>query len=212
MSDRIGPSPVLVRSVTALVLGAATTALVIPVLGLAAGLLAGWSVFSAVEVTWVMVRIWPLDAAQTRAHALREDPGRSIARFVALIGSLASLGGIALVLLQSEDIRRVESVVLAAVAVAGAAASWAIIQVDFLLRLAAQYYADPVGGVDFAGTEEPRYSDFAYIAFTVGITYGVTDTTVVRNEVRRMVVGQSLLAYLFGAVILATIISLVTGL
>ncbi len=201
----------LVRGV-ALVVGVAVAVIVGPLLRAPAGLLAGWAAFCAVEVVWVLSRIWPLDAAQTRAHARREDPGRSAARFVALLGSLASLGGIVLVLLQSQDTPRWETVTLAAVAVAGAAASWALIQVDFLLRLAAQYFADPEGGIEFAKTPEPVYTDFAYAAFTIGIAYSVSDTTITAGEVRRMVIGQALLTYLFGAVILATIISLVTGL
>jgi len=207
-----GPSPVLVRGVIALVAGAVVAVLLVPLIGVAAGLLSGWSVFCAVEVVWVLTRIWPLDAAQTRAHARREDPGRSAARAVALIGSLASLGGIVLVLLQSEEVPRGETVLLAGIAVAGAAASWAVIQVDFLLRLTAQYFSDPEGGIEFAGTSQPVYTDFAYAALTIGIAYSVSDTTITSPAVRRMVIGQALLTYLFGAVILATIISLVTGL
>jgi uncharacterized membrane protein len=44
------------------------------------------------------------------------------------------------------------------------------------------------------------------------MTYQVADTNVQTNRMRRLVLGQTLLAYLFGAVILATVINLVTGL
>ena len=43
------------------------------------------------------------------------------------------------------------------------------------------------------------------------MTYQVADTNVQANEFRRLVVAQTLLAYLFGAVILATVINLVSG-
>ena len=33
-----------------------------------------------------------------------------------------------------------------------------------------------MGGVDFNGVDEPDYRDFAYLAFTIGMTYQVSDT------------------------------------
>jgi uncharacterized membrane protein len=44
------------------------------------------------------------------------------------------------------------------------------------------------------------------------MTYQVADTDVRDNGIRRIVIAQTLLAYLFGAIILATIINLVTSL
>ena len=78
-----------------------------------------------------------MDAAQTRAHATGEDPGRSVARLVALIGSVASLGAVAVVLIQTQNTSELESYLLAAIAVVSVAASWALIQVDYMLRIAA---------------------------------------------------------------------------
>ena len=44
------------------------------------------------------------------------------------------------------------------------------------------------------------------------MTYQVADTDVTRESIRRVVIAQTLLAYVFGAVILATVINLVTSL
>ncbi len=44
------------------------------------------------------------------------------------------------------------------------------------------------------------------------MTYQVADTDVGSRAIRRIVIGQTMLAYLFGAVILATVINLVAGL
>ncbi|MBU4464990.1 MAG: DUF1345 domain-containing protein, partial [Actinobacteria bacterium] len=46
----------------------------------------------------------------------------------------------------------------------------------------------------------------------LGMTYQVSDTNITRNDIRRIVIAQTMLAYLFGAVILATVINLVTQL
>lgn len=183
----------------------------VPVLGFAAGFLVGWSVLALTSVIWVLVMVWPMDAANTRAHATREDPGRQLARLVALVGSLVGLGAVAIVLLQTRERPEGEALLLAGIAVVSVVSSWALIQVDYMLRFAARYYADPVGGIDFNQAEDPMYTDFAYFAVGLGMTYQVADTSVRTNEIRRIVIAQTLLAYLFGSVILASIINLVAG-
>lgn len=202
----------LSRSVVAAVIGLVAGLVTAPFLGVAAGLLAGWSGFAATSVVWLAVLIWPMDAARTREHATGEDPGRSVARLVALIGSVASLGAVTVVLIQTQNTSEVESYLLAAIAVLSVAASWALIQADYMLRVAHLYYAAPVGGIDFNQDEDPSYTDFAYFSLGVGMGYQVGDSAVRTNEVRRLVIAQSLLAYLFGAVIIGTVVNLVIDL
>lgn len=203
---------VIVRGVVAIVIGIAVGVVVTPLLGLAAGLLAAWGAVCLTTVTWVLLMVWGMDAAQTRAHATSEDPGRAIARVTSLVGSIASLAAVGVVLLQTRDAPQFEALMLAGIAAVSVAASWALIQVDYMLRVAAVYYADPVGGIDFNQVEPPMYTDFAYFSVGLGMTYQVSDTDVRTNAIRRIVIAQTLLAYLFGAVILATVINLVTGL
>jgi len=200
------------REAAAVVGGIAAGVAVAGVLGLAAGLLAGWAALAAIDVAWVLSVVWRMDAAQTRAHAMIEDPGRRVARVVAVLGSVASLGAVVVVLVQTRDADEVTAFVLAGIAVVAVAASWALIQVDYLLRYARVYYGEPEGGIDFNQAEPPAYTDFAYFSLGLGMTYQVADTNVTRNEIRRIVIAQTLLAYLFGAVILATVINLVTSL
>ena len=202
----------LLREAVAVAVGIGVAAAVSGVLGLAAGLLAGWAALAVIDVGWVLSVVWRMDAAQTRAHALIEDPGRRVARVVAVLGSVASLGAVVVVLVQTRDADEVTSFLLAGIAVVAVAASWALIQVDYLLRYAREYYGEPGGGIDFNQAEPPAYTDFAYFSLGLGMTYQVADTNVTRGEIRRIVIAQTLLAYLFGAVILATVINLVTSL
>jgi uncharacterized membrane protein len=65
--------------------------------------------------------------------------------------------------------------------------------------------------VDFNQKNDPDYGDFAYLAFTLGMTYQVSDTSITSREIRRTALRHALLSYLFGAVILATVINLVAG-
>ncbi|GAA5208657.1 DUF1345 domain-containing protein [Microbacterium kyungheense] len=207
------PRPaILTRGVSSLVVGVVAGVLVAPSLGVAAGLLAGWSALSLTSILIVLPFVWRMDAAQTRAHATLEDPSRRLTRLIALVGSIASLGAVAVVLFQARHADELTSFLLAGIAVIAVAASWGLIQVDYLLRYAHIYYAEPVGGIVFNQDEDPNYSDFAYFSVGLGMTYQVADTDVTINAIRRTVVAQTLLAYLFGAVILATVINLVTSL
>jgi uncharacterized membrane protein len=70
----------------------------------------------------------------------------------------------------------------------------------------------PDGGVDFNQDDPPRFSDFAYLAFTIGMTYQVSDTELTTPATRGTALRHALLSYLFGAVILAATINLIAGL
>lgn len=205
------PIDVVLRFIVAIVLGVSVGVPMSNVLGLAAGLISGWGVSALVVVVWALVYTWPMDPARTRAHAIREDPGRRISRFVSIIGSIASLGAVAVVLIQTKSAPLGEAVALAAVAVFSVASSWLLIQTNYMLRYAHVYYNEPVGGIDFHVDTDPMYTDFIYFSVGLGMTYQVADTNVNTNEIRRIVIGQTVLAFIFATVIIATVINLVTG-
>jgi uncharacterized membrane protein len=86
------------------------------------------------------------------------------------------------------------------------------VQTVFISHYARLYYSHPAGGIDFNQDARPRYSDFAYLAFTIGMTFQVSDTSLQTSAFRAVALRQALLSYLLGAVILATTINLVAGL
>ncbi|MBO0979295.1 DUF1345 domain-containing protein [Microbacterium sp. SD291] len=203
---------VRLRAILSVVAGAAVGWLTLTVFGFAAGVLAAWGAFALVNVVWVLLLVWPMDAAATRAHAMLEAPGRRVARLISIAGSLVSLGAVLVVITEARQAPGLDEYVLAGIAVVSVAASWTLIQIDYVLRYARMYYTDPVGGILFNQQEDPEYTDFVYFSLGLGMTYQVADTNVTRNEFRRVVIAQTVLAYLFGTVILATIINLVAGL
>jgi uncharacterized membrane protein len=101
---------------------------------------------------------------------------------------------------------------LAGLALASVAASWLLVHTLYTLRYARLYYSGPNGGVNFNQEAPPRYTDFAYLAFTLGMTYQVSDTDLQTHAVRATALRHGLLSYLYGSVILATMINLVAGL
>jgi uncharacterized membrane protein len=74
----------------------------------------------------------------------------------------------------------------------------------FALRYAHEYYTPPIGGIDFKTEEEelPDYLDFAYVAFTIGMTFQVSDTEISKRPIRRAAIHHALLSYVFGTMIL----------
>ena len=189
----------------------AGTATAMP-LGAAAGVLAGWAMLALVSSAWTLLQIWSMDAAATRAHATVEDPGRRVARIIAIVGSVVSLTAVGVVIVQARSASGIEASLLAGIAVLSVVSSWVLIQTDYLLHYARVYYEGDAGGIDFNQREDPEYTDFAYFSVGLGMTYQVSDTDISRNSIRRVVIAQTLLAYLFGAGIIATVINLITGL
>ena len=64
-------------------------------------------------------------------------------------------------------------------------------------------------GIDFNQDEKPTFADFAYLAFTIAVTYGVTETTSKNCAIRLSALQQVMVAYLFGAVILAVTVQVI---
>lgn len=172
---------------------------------------AGWAAASATYLVWVWTVIGRLDPAGTAAHAKREDPGRGISDVLVLAATMGSFTGVVLILLDASTLQGGSKASVIALALGSVALSWFLVQTLFTLRYAAIYYRDR-NGIDFNEDTAPHYRDFAYLAFTVGMTFQVSDTNLKTDAIRSTVLRQALLSYLLGAIVLATTINLVSGL
>jgi uncharacterized membrane protein len=194
------------------VAAAATTAIAVVVgASWSVALLYGWDAFTLVFLVSVWSTIWPADAKGTAEHALAEDDSRTASDLVLLGASLASLVAIGFTLAEASKSSGPHAVYLAAVAVVSIALGWAAIHTTFTLMYARLYYGEPKGGIDFEDGE-PDFRDFAYVAFTIGMTYQVSDTDVTQKRLRRIVVRHALLSFVFGTAIIAVAINVVANL
>jgi uncharacterized membrane protein len=171
----------------------------------------GWAAAALAYSLRVWLHVGGLDAEGTRSHASREDPERAVTDVLILMISIASLFSVGFVLVQASLAHGGAQVALAALAVASVALSWILLHTLYALRYARLYYAHS-GGISFNQDEPPRYTDFAYLAFTLGMTYQVSDTNIGRSDIRRAALGHALLSFLFGSFVLATTINLIAGL
>jgi len=172
------------------------------------GVLLGWISAAAVFIGWMWVSIWPMDASRTAAHAGGENPGRGLTDVVMLGAAVASLLAVGLLLSGGSGNKVVE----AGLSILAVALAWASVHTVFTTRYARLYYSGADGGIDFNQDDPPQYSDFAYLAFTIGMTFQVSDTDLKTKLLRATALRHMLLSYLFGAVIVATTINLVSGL
>ncbi|GAC1323815.1 MAG: DUF1345 domain-containing protein [Mycobacteriales bacterium] len=173
-----------------------------------------WDVAALVFLCWTAASIWGFDGAQTRGHAMREDPSRPVTSVLLLGAAVASLAAVGLVIAKAGSGNGPKPA-LVGLGIGSVVVSWAVVHLVFMLKYAELFYSPAdggAGGIDFGDVTEPAYVDFAYLAFTIGMTFQVSDTGLKTTRFRATVLRHALLGYLFGTVIVATTINLVAGL
>ena len=178
-----------------------------------AGALIGWDAAGLAFLIAVWMTIHHLDPTETQRLAVREDPSAPIVDGVVVVAGLACLGAVGLVLVKAASSAGATKAVLIAIALLSVAVAWACVHTVFTLRYARIFYrADPHGGIDFSGDKAPDYLDFAYVAFTVGLTFQVSDTDLTSKQMRRVVLRHAMISFLFGAVMVGLTINVVASL
>ena len=162
-------------------------------------------------LVWVWWTIRGSDAEETARIAKTEDPSRTLADLVLVSASVASLLGVGFALVKASSQAGAARALITAVAVMTVAVSWSAVHALFTLRYADLYYAAD-GGIDFHDDRAPDYGDFAYVAFTIGMTYQVSDTDLVSRPIRMTALRHALLSYLFGIAVIAATINVIAGL
>ncbi|MGH7241150.1 MAG: DUF1345 domain-containing protein [Candidatus Saccharimonadales bacterium] len=174
--------------------------------------LVGWDVAVTIYLGWIWATIEKLDDADTQEFAVRQDPSRRVADLVLLLTSIVSLAAVGLVLIGGGTSDATQTALRAGLSVFSVVLAWVLVHTIFMLRYAQLYYGGSKGGVEFVGTTSPTFRDFAYLAFTLGMTFQVSDTGFKSSKFRSLALRHALLSYLFGTVIVATTINLVAGL
>ena len=175
-------------------------------------ILLGWDAAGVTYLVWTWSAIWAMSGEETRRHSRSEDPSRRLAELIVLAAGVALLGAVGLVLVRAASSHGGSKALLISIGVASVLLSWFAVHTVFTLRYARAYFGEPGGGVDFNQDALPSYLEFAYLAFTIGMTFQVSDTDLQSKIVRRMALGHMLLSYLFGAVIIALAINVVASL
>ena len=150
--------------------------------------LVGWDVMALT----VVASVWSTsgDSRPTRREefARREDNTRTGTHLLLLGAALVSLVGVVLGFLKANQGAHTDEALIEGIGVltiAAARGCWCTPCSRSGTRTSTT--RDPVGGIDFKskGVERPDYRDFAYTAFTVGMTFQVSDTDITSRLMRR---------------------------
>jgi len=177
-------------------------------LGTGRGIMAAFDAAAAVFLLAVAPLARGDDPARMRIAARTNDANRAVLLAFTAITLVAILVSVA------EELgghgRPAVALVLATLVLA-----WTFSNVVYALHYAHLFYLDAggadAGGLDFPGTAEPDYRDFLYFSMTLGMTFQTSDVTVTSRAMRRVVLGQSLAAFVFNLGVLAFTVNVLGG-
>jgi uncharacterized membrane protein len=183
--------------------------------GLVTRALLGWNaaVWSYLLLMgWLMARA---SVGKVREIAEQEDEG---AVAVLAIISIAATLSLAAIIFELTTVRNAPAVVRLwhyAFTASTVFGSWCLVAVVFTFHYARSYYRQPPGrrGLRFPDddTAQPDYWDFLYFAFTLAVAAQTSDVTVMNREMRKTVLAQSVLSFIFNAAILGLSINIAAG-
>ena len=175
--------------------------------------LVSWAVAAGSALAWVWRISWPQDHVGTKRLSEEEARSRSTDTWVVL-ASVASLAAVVVALVRSSGRQDAVAVTSALLSVMAVLLAWALVNTVFAFKYARLYYVDEpdAGVIDFKQKQPPAYSDFAYMAFTVGMSFAVSESEPTSSHVRKVALRHALLSFLLGTAVLAVAINLVGNL
>ncbi|MEP7223303.1 MAG: DUF1345 domain-containing protein [Novosphingobium sp.] len=185
------------------------------------GLGSAWSAalmrgFDVAAVAFIL-SLWPLGrdhrADEMRVHAAQNNANRGVVLLITGIVMLAIMAAIA----NDLSLAKHGNNMAVAKLVFTLSLAWAFTNMVFTLHYAHIHYgpADTGvgdhGGFEFPGTPEPDYWDFLYFSFTAGMSFAASDVNVLCGRVRRVLVVQCLLSFIFNIGVIAFTINALSG-
>jgi uncharacterized membrane protein len=142
------------------------------------------------------------DVALTEARASREPA--SEARLFVVVVVIAFVSNVVIGVLLTAIGHRAhgDAQRLLWLSAAAVGLSWTLLLASFAVYYARAYFrgsgtAGSRGGFEFLGTAEPAAVDFLYIAATIALSYAMSDVTATSAAMRRIVMLQSVISFLF---------------
>ncbi len=175
----------------------------------------GWITF-----VWLYLgMIWYLMARakpnEVKEFAEQEDESATMVLILVCIAAMASLAAIVLQLGAAKDLDGAELALHYFLTVATVLGSWFLVGTIYAVHYTKMFYTDAsdVPALKFPDAiETPDYWDFLYFSFTIAAAVQTSDVGVMNTAMRKAVLGQSVLAFLFNAAILGLSINIAASL
>ncbi|MGW8378317.1 DUF1345 domain-containing protein [Streptomyces sp. ODS28] len=89
--------------------------------------------------------------------------------------------------------------------------AWICVAVAFAVTFQADNLVEDEGALDFPGAARAAWADYVYFALSVMTTFGVTDVTVTSRAMRRTVAANTIIAFVFNTVTVASLVTALGG-
>ncbi|MBI8989349.1 MULTISPECIES: DUF1345 domain-containing protein [Corynebacterium] len=177
----------------------------------------GWATAATVWDLMVWRSVGRLDPAGSREHARARGVPHRVHTILLNAATIAATVTVGLLIYDSTRVHGDERILLSLFGLIAVCATWTFVHLLFMLQYASQHYSDHADGdtgrgIDFNQPEAPRYTDFAYTAFTFGMTYAASDTSFTAPEIRRTALVHAFYSFYFGTAVTATTVNLVVSL
>lgn len=177
--------------------------------------LLGWNAgvwLYLVMVWWLMARARP---DGVKEFAEQEDESATMVLVLVCVAAMASLAAIVLQLGNAKSLTGTALLLHYLVTVATVLGSWFLVGTIFAVHYTKLYYAESSAPPLLKFPEEkdnPDYWDFLYFSFSIAAAVQTSDIAVLDTGMRKVVLGQSVLAFLFNAAILGLSINIAASL
>ena len=187
----------------------------VPAVGTGIGrMLTAWNGAVLLLMLLTGIRMVRLDAQQLRAHYEEVDPTSPVILLVVVAAAVLSVIAIVALLSTVKQVgpaERAAHILLASLTIAD---SWLLVATMFTLHYADMFYsADPhKPPLVFPETKEPLFWDFVYFSFTIAAACQTADVATTQLGIRKVVIAQSIISFLFNLAILGFAINVTAGL
>lgn len=192
----------------------------IPAIAIGGWAMGGMAAFDLAALIFLIACVGLLrdaDAMAMRVSAERNDANRAMLLAISSVTTLAVLAAVASEL-GAAGVRpdAGPDAVMVALIVATLTLAWLFGNSVYALHYAHLFYrkgdgGKDAGGLDFPGTKEPEYWDFLYFAFTLGMTFQTSDTSIRSTMMRKVVTAHSMVAFVFNLGVIAFTINVLGG-
>jgi uncharacterized membrane protein len=182
---------------------------------LVARVLIGWNVTVwsyLCLMGWLMMRA---NHARVRLIAEQEDKNAVVILAIMSVAAIVSLAAIILELSTVKDLALSSRMVHYAFTGATVFGSWCLVATLFTFHYARIFYRSPIErrALRFPDNEESLdYWDFLYFSFTIAVAAQTSDISVMTRSMRKTVLAQSILSFLFNVAILGMTINIAASL
>ena len=179
--------------------------------------LLGWNAGVWLYLVWTAFTMLRSDSARLKRVAEAQAEGARTVLAIVAFAALVSLGAVITELSAAKAAPHGHKLLPVLFTLSTVVGSWLMVPTLFSLSYASQYHVkdNDGGGIRFpdeTANFEPDYSDFLYFSFTIAVASQTADVVITNRSVRRLVLLQSVLAFVFNTAIVAFTINMAASL